>query len=76
MDGCDWDRQYFIFGLGGLGMGQMLTDVSQGGAADVPGSVLGPDGGEHLIHFVTAATSSLRSVPLPGPAALQWERNR
>lgn len=47
----DQDRRSFLFVMGGLGMGQMFARGADGRANAQPGGVLGPGGGEHLIHF-------------------------
>ena len=47
----DQDRRSFLFVMGGLGMSQMLAHGAEGRANAQLGGVLGPDGGEHLIHF-------------------------
>jgi len=53
VDAFEERRRSFLFGLGGLGIGQMLlqgTMAAQRGGAP-QGYVLGAEGGEHLIHF-------------------------
>jgi len=51
METFDQDRRSFLFAIGGLGMSQMLARGVEGRANAHPAEVLGPDGGEHLIHF-------------------------
>jgi quercetin dioxygenase-like cupin family protein len=48
MNAIDQERRAFLFGLGGLGIGQVLPE----GTARAPqGYVLGSNEGEHLVHF-------------------------
>ena len=52
MISIDQERRNFLFGLGGLGISHALTQgMTQVQAAVSQGYVLGPTGGEHLIHF-------------------------
>lgn len=52
MNAIDRKRRDFLFGLGGLGVSQVLAQgVTLAQAAAAQGYVLGPGGGEHLIHF-------------------------
>jgi quercetin dioxygenase-like cupin family protein len=52
MNAIDQKRRTLLFGLGGLGISQVLAEgVSQGQAATPQGYVLGATEGEHLVHF-------------------------
>ena len=52
MNAIDQKRRTLLFGLGGLGISQVLAEgVSQAQAATPQGYVLGATEGEHLIHF-------------------------
>ena len=52
MISIDQERRNFLFGLGGLGISHALAQsMTQVQAAASQGYVLGPSGGEHLIHF-------------------------
>jgi len=47
----DQERRSFLLAVGGLGMSQILPHGVVDGQSAAQGSVLGRDGGEHLIHF-------------------------
>ena len=53
MSALEQKRRSFLFGLGGLGMSQVLlqTSITQAQAVARQGYVLPVSGGEHLIHF-------------------------
>jgi quercetin dioxygenase-like cupin family protein len=52
MDASEPDRRSFLFTVGGLGINQMLSQAAlQSQTATQQGYVLGPNEGEHLIHF-------------------------
>ena len=51
MDTPEQNRRSFLFPRGGVGMSHMLPSMVAGQGASRKGSVLGPDEGEHLIHF-------------------------
>jgi mannose-6-phosphate isomerase-like protein (cupin superfamily) len=45
-------RRSFLLTLGGLGLGSLLpSDIAAGQSGARPAYVLGPDGGDHLVHF-------------------------
>ena len=52
MNACEPGRRTFLCGLGTLGVSQVFSQGADAVQAVTPqGCVLGPDGGEHLIHF-------------------------
>ncbi len=52
MNGWVWERRSFLIGASGLGVHTLMQQVSSvGSGARAEGNVLGPEGGEHLIHF-------------------------
>ena len=52
MNALEQKRRSFLFGLAGLGIGQVLAEGMTRAQAAVPhGYVLGPTEGEHLVHF-------------------------
>lgn len=58
MNSIDLERRALLFSIGGIGINQLMPQgvagaqtVGPGGTVVSGGYVLGPDGGEHLIHF-------------------------
>ena len=52
MDPIDIDRRALLFGAGALGIDHLLTQgIAPAQTAKPPGYVLGPNAGEHLVHF-------------------------
>ena len=52
MNALEQDRRTFLLGLGSLGISQVLPQGASAAQAAAPqGYVLGPNGGEHLVHF-------------------------
>ncbi len=71
MDRFDQERRSLLFTLGGLGVSQMLPlSVVQAQASVPQGFVLGPDGGEHLIHFRDHGNIFIKVGASPGSSAL------
>ena len=52
MRGWEWERRSFLIGASGLGLHMLMPQMTVSGAStQAEGLVLGPEGGEHLIHF-------------------------
>jgi quercetin dioxygenase-like cupin family protein len=65
------DRRSFLLGLAGLGIGQTLLQMPATAHAATPqGYVLGPDGGDHLVHFRNPGSIVIKVDPTKGSANL------
>lgn len=51
MNTFEQQRRSVLFGMGGLGMSQLLPQTTAPQAADAQGSILDSTQGEHLVHF-------------------------
>src|SRR5262245_51801346 len=61
------ERRSFLFGLAGLGIGHaMLQSAREVQAAPSQGYVLGPNGGEHLVHFRNPGNIFINVSPAKG----------
>jgi quercetin dioxygenase-like cupin family protein len=63
------ERRSFLLGLAGLGVSQTwLNGPSAAQAATPQGYVLGPDGGDHLVHFRNPGSIFIKVDPVRGCA--------
>jgi quercetin dioxygenase-like cupin family protein len=61
------ERRSFLLGLAGLGIGHaMLQSAREVQAAPSQGYVLGPNGGEHLVHFRNPGNIFINVSPAKG----------
>ncbi len=64
-------RRYFLLGLAGLGISQTLLEGPADAQAAAPqGYVLGPDGGDHLVHFRNPGSIFIKVDPVHGSSNL------
>jgi quercetin dioxygenase-like cupin family protein len=64
-------RRSFLLSLAGLGIGQALLQGSIDAQAATPqGYVLGPDGGDHLVHFRNPGNIFIKVDPVKGSSNL------
>jgi quercetin dioxygenase-like cupin family protein len=64
-------RRSFLLGLAGLGISQTLPHGQTAAQAATPqGYVLGPDGGDHLVHFRNPGNIFIKVDPVKGSGAL------
>ncbi len=64
-------RRSFLLGLAGLGIGQaLLQGYGRARAASPQGYVLGPDGGDHLVHFRNPGNIFIKVDPVRGSGNL------
>ena len=67
----DQKRRSFLLGLAGLGIGHTLLQGTVAAQAATPqGYVLGPDGGEHLVHFRNPGNIFIKVDPVKGSGNL------
>jgi quercetin dioxygenase-like cupin family protein len=60
-------RRSFLLGLAGLGISQTLPQGQTAAQAATPqGYVLGPDGGDHLVHFRNPGNIFIKVDPVKG----------
>lgn len=64
-------RRSFLLGLAGLGISQTLPHGQTTAQAAAPqGYVLGPDGGDHLVHFRNPGNIFIKVDPVKGSGNL------
>jgi quercetin dioxygenase-like cupin family protein len=64
-------RRSFLLGLAGLGISQTLPQGQTAAQAAAPqGYVLGPDGGDHLVHFRNPGNIFIKVDPVKGSGNL------
>src|SRR4051794_12833379 len=64
-------RRSFLLGLAGLGISHTLLQGPTAARAATPqGYVLGPDGGEHLVHFRNPGNIFIKVDPVKGSGNL------
>jgi len=64
-------RRSFLLGLAGLGVSQALLQGQTAAQAATPqGYVLGPDGGDHLVHFRNPGNIFIKVDPVKGSGSL------
>jgi len=67
MTATDQQRRSFLFGLASVGVGHaMLQSAPEAQAAPSEGYVLGPNGGEHLVHFRNPGNIFINVSPAKG----------
>lgn len=65
------ERRSFLLGLAGLGISQTwLNGPTAAQAATPQGYVLGPDGGDHLVHFRNSGNIFIKVDPVRGSGNL------
>lgn len=70
MSALEQKRRSFLFGLGGLGLSQILLRQSQAKAMGPQGYVLPAGGGEHLVHFRDHGNIFIKVGSATGSASL------